>query len=82
MKLKQKRWKGKTEPAEDGTSTLEPPSSFMNLGRDLSESSFPGKVRDTEMRLIMDSPRRRRIGGVAYLGNLARRRVGSSPQGS
>ena len=76
---------GTTEAPEDETSTLEPPSTFMNLSRDLPESSSPGKFEATAMKLLMEYPRRRRIEGRSpstFLRNLARRRVGSSPQGS
>ena len=66
---------GTIEPAEDGTSTLEPPSAFMNPSCDLPESSSPGNFKTTEMKLLMESP-------STFHGNLARRRVGSSPQGS
>ena len=31
-----------TEPANEGTSTLEPPSAFVEMNRDLPESSSPG----------------------------------------
>ena len=40
---------GTTEPAEDETSTLEPPSAFMNTAQKLPESSSPGKVLSTEL---------------------------------
>ena len=56
---------GTTEPAEDETSTLEPPSAFMNLSRNLPESSSPGKFKDTVIKFSMESPRRRRIEGAA-----------------
>ena len=51
-----------TEPADEGTSTLEPPSVFMEMSRNLLEK-----------KLLMDSPRRRRIEGTArvhFLGTL------------
>ena len=56
---------GTTEPAEDETSMLEPPSAFMNLSRSLPESSSPGKFKTTEMKLLLESPQRRRIEGTA-----------------
>ena len=43
---------GTTEPAEDGTSTLEPPSAFMNPSCDLRGSSSPGKFKITEMKIF------------------------------
>ena len=36
---------GTTKPAEDETSTLEPPSTFMNISRNLPESSSPGNSK-------------------------------------
>ena len=62
-----------TEPANEGTSTLEPPSAFAEMKRNLPESSSPGKSKDNELRLLMVSPRRRRIEGAArvpFLGTL------------
>ena len=53
------------EPADEGTSTLEPPSAFMGMKPNLPESSSPGNSKDNEQRLIMESPRRRRIEGTA-----------------
>ena len=41
--------------------------------RDLPESSSPGNSKDKEQRLLMESPRRRRIDGAArvpFLGTL------------
>ena len=61
------------EPAYEGTSTLEPPSAFMETSRNLPESSSPGNIKDNEQRLLMESPRRRRIEGTArvpFLGTL------------
>ena len=43
-------WEGTSEPAEDGTSTMEPPPAFMNLSRDLPESSSPGKLKAIAMK--------------------------------
>ena len=62
-----------TEPADEGISTLEPPSAFMEMKRNLSESSSPGNSRNNEQRILMESPRRRRIEGsarVPFLGTL------------
>ena len=50
----------KTEPAEDETSTLEPPSAFMNAAHNLSESSSPGKIETTTKKLLTESPRKRK----------------------
>ena len=64
---------GTPEPAEDGTSTLEPPSAFMDISHNLPESSSPGKFKTTETKLLRESPRRRRIEGTArvpFLGTL------------
>ena len=61
------------EPADEGTSTLEPPSAFMEMKRNLPESSSPGNSKDNEQRLLMESPMRRRIEGAArviFLGTL------------
>ena len=52
---------GTTEPAEEGTSTLEPPSAFMEMNRILLESSSPNDSKNAEKKLLMKSPRRRRI---------------------
>ena len=60
-----------TEPADKGTSTLEPPSAFTEMKRNLPESSSPGNSRNNEQRILMVSPRRRRIEGsvtVPFLG--------------
>ena len=62
-----------TEPADEEISTLEPPSAFMETKRDLLESSSPGNSRNNEQRILMESPRRRRIEGstkVPFLGTL------------
>ena len=70
------------EPADEGTSTLEPPSAFLGMKRNLPESSSLGNSKDNEQRLLMESPRRRRIDGArcqsTFLGNVAQRRVGST----
>ena len=62
-----------TEPANEGTSTLEPPSAFMGANWNLPESSSPSNSKNTEQKLLMESPRRRRIEGTArvpFLGTL------------
>ena len=62
-----------TEPADEGTSTLEHPSAFMRTKRKLPESGSPINSKDTEQKLLMESPRRRRIEGaarVSFLGTL------------
>ena len=62
-----------TEPANEGTSTLEPPSVFVEMKRDLPESSSQGIYNDREQKLLLESPRRRRIEGAArvpFLGTL------------
>ena len=56
-----------TEPADEGTSTLEPPSAFMGMKRNLPERSSPGNSRNNEQRILMESPRRRRIEGSARI---------------
>ena len=62
-----------TEPADEGISTLEPPSAFMEMKRHLPESSSPGNSRNNDQRILMESPRRRRIEAsarVPFLGTL------------
>ena len=62
-----------TEPADEGTSTLEPPSAFTEMKRNLPESGSPGNSRNNEQRILMESPRRRKIEGsaiVPFLGTL------------
>ena len=62
-----------TEPADEGISTLVPPSTFMEMKRNLPESSSPGNSRDNDQRILMGSPRRRRIEAsarVPFLGTL------------
>ena len=54
-----------TEPADKGASTLEPPSAFMGTNRRLPESGSPNNSKDIEQKLLMESPRRRRIEGAA-----------------
>ena len=64
---------GMTEPAEEQTSTLEPPPAFMDSNPKLVESSSPGNSNTIEKKLLMESPRRRRIEGTArvpFLGTL------------
>ena len=63
-----------TEAADEGTSTLEPPSTYMETNRSLTESGSPSN-EDTEQRLLMESPRRRRIEGAARVPFL-----GTSPK--
>ena len=49
-----------TEPADEGTSTLEPPSAFMESNRNLQESSSLSNSKNTEInKPLMKSPRRR-----------------------
>ena len=62
-----------TEPANEGASTLELPSAFAEIKRNLPESSSPGNSKDNEQRLLMESPRRIRIeraARVPFLGTL------------
>ena len=62
-----------TEPADEGISTLEPPSAFLEMKRNLPESSSPGNSRNNDQRILMESPRRRRIEAsarVPFLGTL------------
>ena len=62
-----------TEPADEGTSTLEPPSAFMGMKRKLPESGSPSNSKNTEQKLLMESPRKRSIEGAArvlFLGTL------------
>ena len=62
-----------TEPADEGSSTLEPPSAFMEMNRNLTESKSPSNSKNAENKLLMESPRRRRIEGSArvfFLGTL------------
>ena len=61
------------EPADEGISTPKPPSAFMEMKRNLPESSSLGNSRSNEQRILMESPRRRRIEGsaiVPFLGTL------------
>ena len=61
------------EPADEGTSSLKPPSAFTVMKRNLPESSSLGNSKNNEQRLLMESPRRRRIEGsarVLFLGTL------------
>ena len=50
-----------TTELDEVTSTLEPPSAFMEMKRNLPESSSPGNSRNNDQRFLMESPRRRRI---------------------
>ena len=64
---------GMTEPAEEGTFSLEPQSAFMEMNRNLLESRSPSNSKNAEKRLLMESPRRRRIevtARVTFLGTL------------
>ena len=47
---------GKTEPAEDENSTLEPPSAFMNAAHNLPKSSSPGKSETITEKLLLEPP--------------------------
>ena len=61
------------EPAGGGISTLEPPSAFMGTNWNLPENSSPSNFKNTEQKLLMESPRRRTIEGTArvpFLGTL------------
>ena len=61
------------EPEDEGISTLEPPSAFMEMKPNLPESSSPGNSRNNEQRILMETPRRRRIEAsarVLFLGTL------------
>ena len=49
------------------------PSAFMEMKRNLPESSSPGNSRNNDQRILMESPRRRRIEAsarVPFLGTL------------
>ena len=51
----------------------EPPSAFTGTTRNLPESGSPRNSKNTERKLLMESPRRRRIEGAArvtFLGTL------------
>ena len=64
---------GTNETAEEGTSTLQPASAFIKLDQNLPESSSPGNSINVEKKILMESPRRRRIEGtvrVLFLGTL------------
>ena len=52
---------GTTKPAEEGTSTLEHPSAFMEMNRNLRKSSSPSNSKNAEKKLLMESSKRRRI---------------------
>ena len=55
-----------TETADERDSTLEPPSAFMEVFRDSSESCSHGDVAAvTSARMLMNSPRRQKIEGAA-----------------
>ena len=62
-----------TEPADERISTLETPSAFMGRKQNSRESSSPSNSKNTEQKLLMKSPRRRRIESTArvpFLGKL------------
>ena len=62
-----------TELADEGISTLEPLSAFTEMKRNLPESCSTGNSGKSEQRILMESPRRRRIEGsarVPFLGTL------------
>ena len=64
---------GRTEPAKDEISTMEPPSAFKKAAHNLPESSSPGKIETTRKKLLTESPRRREKEGAArvpFLGTL------------
>ena len=64
---------GTTEPGDEGVFTLEPPSAFMEMNRNLLESSSPSSSKNAEKRILIESPRRRRLEGTArvpFLGTL------------
>ena len=61
------------EPADEGTSTLESASAFMETNWNLQESSSPSNSKNAEKKLLMESPRRKMIEGTArvpFLGTL------------
>ena len=70
-----------TEPADEGISTLEPPSAFIEMKRNLPESSSPGNSRNNDQRILMESPKKKKNRGLSqstFLGNAARRGMGST----
>ena len=71
-----------TEPAGEGTSTLEPPSAFVETNRNSPESGSPSNSKDKEQRLLMESPRRRRIEGAARVPSLGTWRTLPFPGGA
>ena len=54
-----------TEPADEGTSMLEPPSAFIERNRNLPESSSPSNSKNAEKKLLRELKRRKRIEGTA-----------------
>ena len=57
-----------TEPADEGIA-----SAYMEMKRNLPESSSPGNSRNNDQRILMESPRRRKIEAsarVPFLGTL------------
>ena len=71
-----KAWKRETleattESADEGSSTLEPPSAFMEANCNLPESSSPSNSKNTVRKnFLMESLRRRRIEGTARVPSL------------
>ena len=63
---------GTTEPAEEGTSTLEPPSAFMEMNRNLLESSSSSDSKNEK--------KNRRHCQNTFFWNVAHRKVGISSQ--
>ena len=64
---------GTTEPAEEGTSKLKLSSAFMEMNGNLLESSSLSNSKNAEKKILMESPRRRKIEGTArvpFLGSL------------
>ena len=63
------------EPAEEGASTLEPPSAFMDAIHGTSQICSTGDIAAvTSTRMFMDSPRRRKSESVArvpFFGTLS-----------
>ena len=74
---------GTTEPAEEGTSTLEHPSAFMEKNRNLRKSSSPSNSKNAKKKTfngIFEEKKNRRQCQVTFLKNIAKKRVRSSPQ--
>ena len=63
---------GTTEPAEEGTSTLEPP---LEIDRNLQESSSPSNSKNVEKKTfngVSEEKKNRRHCKSTFLGNVAR----------